>query len=121
MASQAPQIEKCLFPPLAFDGCNYMTSMVRVEGHLTVKDLLHTVSNNFNDVGNLNARKKGAEAFIFILHHLDQSLQNQYFSMKNPSTLWKQLKAHFDHQQSVLGPNTLHEWNQLRFQDNCYV
>ena len=52
MASQAPQIEKCLFPPLAFNGSNYMTWMVHMEGHLTVKDLLHTVSDNFNDVEN---------------------------------------------------------------------
>ena len=87
MASQALQIEKCLFPPLAFDGSNYMTWMVHVEGHLTAKDLLHTVIDNFNDVENANVRKKGEEAFIFILHHLDVSLQNHYFSIKNPSTL----------------------------------
>ena len=117
MTSQALQIEKCLFPPLVLDGSNYMTWMVHVEGHLTAKDILHTISDNFNDAENSNTRKKGAEAFIFILHHLDLSLQNQYFSIKNPSTLWKQLKARFDHQRTVLGPNTLHEWNQLRFQD----
>ena len=117
MTSQALQIEKCLFPPLVLDGSNYMTWMVHVEGHLTAKDILHTISDHFNDAENSNTRKKGVEAFIFILHHLDQSLQNQYFSIKNPSTLWKQLKAHFDHQRTVLGPNTLHEWNQLRFQD----
>ena len=94
----------------------WMTWMIHVKGHLTAKDLLHTVSDNFNDAENSNARKKGSEAFIFILHHLDVSLQNQYISIKNLSTLWKQLKAHFDHQQFVLGLNTLHEWNQLRFE-----
>ena len=95
-----------------------MTWMVHVEGHLTTKGLLHKVSDNFNDVENWNARKKGAEAFILILHHLDLSLQNQYFSIKNPSTLRKQIKlARFDHQWTVLRPNTLHEWNQLHFQD----
>ena len=117
MTSQALQIEKCLFPPLALDGSNYMTWMVHVEGNLMAKDLFNTVSAHFNDGENSNSRKKGAEAFIFILHHLYLSLQNQYFSIKNPSTLWKQLKARFDHQRIVLGPNTLHEWNQLRFQD----
>ena len=117
MTSQALQIEKCLFPPLMLDGSNYMTWMVHVEGHLTAKDILHTLDDNFNDAENSNTRKKGAEAFIFILHHLDLSLQNQYFSIKNPSTLWKQLKARFDHQRTVLGPNNLHAWNQVRFQD----
>ena len=87
MASQAVQIGKCLILPLAFDGSNYMTWMVHVEGHLTAKDLLHKVSDNFNGAENSNTRKKGTKAFIFILHHLDLRLQNQYFSIKNPSTL----------------------------------
>ena len=106
MTSQALQIEKCLFLPLAFDGSNYMTWTVHVEGYITVKDLLHTVTDNFNDVENSKAIKNKAEVFIFILHHLYLSLQNQYFSIKNPSTLWKQLKARFDHQRIVLSPNT---------------
>ena len=70
MSSQALQLEKCLFPPLVFDGSDYMHWMVRVEGYLTMKDLLHTITNKFNGAENSNARKKGVEAFIFILHHL---------------------------------------------------
>ena len=76
MTSQALQIEKCLFPPHALDGSNYMTWMVHVEGHLTAKDILHTISDHFNDAENSNVRKEGAEAFIFILHHRDVSLLN---------------------------------------------
>ena len=75
MASQALQKEKCLFLPLVLDGSNYRTWMVHVEGHLVAKDILHMISDNFNDAENSNTRKKGAEAFIVILHHLDLSLQ----------------------------------------------
>ena len=75
MASQALQIETCLFRPLVLDGSSYMTGMVHVEGHLMAKDVLHRVSDNFNNAENSNARKKGTKAFIFILHHLDQALR----------------------------------------------
>ena len=41
MSSQALGLEKCLFPSLVFNGSNCMTWVVHVEGHLTVKDILH--------------------------------------------------------------------------------
>ena len=52
MTSQTLHLEKCLFLPLAFARSNYITGMVYVEGHLMAKDLLHTVSDNFNDAEN---------------------------------------------------------------------
>ena len=37
------------------------------------------------------------EALIFLCHHLDESLKNEYLTVKDPLVLWKSLQDRYDH------------------------
>ena len=37
------------------------------------------------------------EALIFLRHHLDESLKNEYFTVKDPLVLWQSLQDRYDH------------------------
>ena len=54
---------------------------------------------------------------IFLRRHLDDSLKFEYLTIKDPSTLWKNLQERYDHQKEVILPTSRDEWRDLRFQD----
>ena len=54
---------------------------------------------------------------IFLRHHLDEGLKNEYLTIKDPFVLWKILKERYDHQKTVILPKTRYDWMHLRFQD----
>ena len=43
-----------------------------------------------------------AEALIFLLHHLDENLKNEYLTVKDPLVLWQSLQDRYDHQKISL-------------------
>ncbi|XP_074373578.1 uncharacterized protein LOC141713914 [Apium graveolens] len=38
---------------------------------------------------------------IFLRHHLDEGLKTEYLTIKDPSTLWKDLKERYDHKKNA--------------------
>ena len=54
---------------------------------------------------------------IFLRHHLDEGLKNEYLTIKDPLVLWKNLKERYDHQKTVLLPKARYDWMHLRLQD----
>ena len=58
-----------------------------------------------------------AKALIFIRHHLDESLKNEYLTVKEPAVLWKNLKERYDHLKLVVLPKARYDWIHLRLQD----
>ena len=43
-----------------------------------------------------------AEALIFLLHHLDENLKNEYLTVKDSLVLWQSLQDRYDHQKISL-------------------
>ncbi|XP_030446994.1 uncharacterized protein LOC115669956 [Syzygium oleosum] len=83
-----------------------------MEMHLQGKDLANAITED----GTSNAKDK-ANALIFIRHHLHESLQTQYLSLRDPQTLWKRLKDRYDHTKTVIFPQAQYDWQNLRLQD----
>ena len=54
---------------------------------------------------------------IFLRHHLDEGLKNEYLTIKNPLVLWKNLKERYDHQKTVILHKARYDWMHLRLQD----
>ncbi|XP_016556436.2 uncharacterized protein LOC107855952 [Capsicum annuum] len=54
---------------------------------------------------------------IFLRHHLDEGLKMEYLTIKDPLTLWNNLKERYDHLKLVILPQARNEWTYLRFQD----
>ncbi|XP_062119375.1 uncharacterized protein LOC133833133 [Humulus lupulus] len=64
---------------------------------------------------NTEIKQKKAKAMIFLRHHLHEGLRSEYSTIKDPLTLWKNLKERYDHQKTVILPNAKNEWLHLRF------
>ena len=58
---------------------------------------------------------------IFLRHHLDGGLKNEYLTIKDPLVLWKNLKERYDHQKTVILPKARYDWMHLKLQDFIIV
>ena len=47
--------------------------------------------------GNEESQQDCAKALIFLRRHLHEDLNNEYLTIKDPFTLWNNLKDRFDH------------------------
>ncbi|XP_019151023.1 PREDICTED: uncharacterized protein LOC109147822 [Ipomoea nil] len=105
-------IAKREFNELALDGSNYLTWALDIEIHLASKELSQTIVAESQCT---NAQK--AQALIFLRHHLNHNLKNEYLTENDPFALWKSLKDRFDQQSSIILPQAQFDWLHLRFQD----
>ena len=62
-----------------------------------------------------------AKALIFLRNHLDESLKNEYLTIKDPLVLWQCLKDRYDHQKTVILPKARYDWLHLRLQNFKHV
>nr|GLL24690.1 uncharacterized protein LOC109176566 [Ipomoea trifida] len=100
------------FVGLDISGKNYLSWALDVEMHLNAKGLGETIKES-NDA----SIQDRAKAMIFIRHHLDQGLKDEYLTVKEPLELWKMLKERYDHQRTVILPKARYDWIHLRLQD----
>ena len=54
---------------------------------------------------------------IFLRHHLDEGLKNEYLTIKYPLVLWKNLNERYDHQKTVILSKVCYDRIHLRLQD----
>ena len=47
--------------------------------------------------GNQASLQDHAKSLIFLLHHLHEDLKNEYHIVKDPLTLWNELKGRYNH------------------------
>ncbi|XP_059290439.1 uncharacterized protein LOC132043979 [Lycium ferocissimum] len=58
---------------------------------------------------------------IFLRHHLDENLKMEYLTVKDPLTLWNNLKDRYDHLKMVILPQAHFDWLHLRLQDFKFI
>ncbi|KAK9671515.1 hypothetical protein RND81_12G035400 [Saponaria officinalis] len=58
-----------------------------------------------------------AKAMIFLHHHLNEGLKYEYLTVKDPLTLWTNLKERYDHLKTVILPKARYDWIHLRRHD----
>ncbi|XP_031096985.1 uncharacterized protein LOC116001237 [Ipomoea triloba] len=100
------------FTEFALDGNNYLTWKLDVEMHLASKSLSETIVAPSRST---DAQK--AQALIFLRHHLNHNLKNEYLTEKDPLVLWTSLMDRFDQQSSIILPQAQFDWLNLRFLD----
>ncbi|XP_024006458.1 uncharacterized protein LOC112082971 [Eutrema salsugineum] len=105
-------LAKLEIPALDVSGKNYMSWAVGAKIHLRGNGLLDTI-----DKLETTSDEKKAKAMIFLLHHIDNSLKEEYITKEDPADLLQSLKDRFDHQKYVILSKAKHEWLNLRFQD----
>ncbi|XP_074360794.1 uncharacterized protein LOC141701049 [Apium graveolens] len=91
---------------------NYLTWILDAEILLSAIGLGDTIKE-----GNKTSEQDKEKAMIFLRHHLDEGLKSEYLTIKNPSTLWRDLKERYDHQKTVILPKACYDWLHLRLQD----
>ena len=72
---------------------------------------------NTTKEGNQASLQDHAKSLIFLRHHLHEDLKNEYLTVKDPLTLWNELKGRYDHQKTVILPKARYDWMHLRLQD----
>ncbi|KAH0633359.1 hypothetical protein KY284_036145 [Solanum tuberosum] len=105
-------LSKLEFVALDISGKNYLSWVLDVEIHLTVKGLGDCIIK-----GNKASSQDKTKAMIFLRHHLDESLKVEYLTVKDPLELWIGLKGRYDHLKATVLPRARYEWMHLQFQD----
>ena len=74
---------------VAFDisGNNYLSWILDAEIRLDASNLGETIK----ETNSASLQDRG-KALIFLHHHLDESLKNEYLTVKDPLVLWQSLK-----------------------------
>ena len=103
-------LTKLEFVALDISGKKYLSWILDVEIHLTSMNLGETIKEE-NEESQQNCSK------AFLRHHFHEDLKNEYLIVKDPFTLWNNLKDRFDHQKMVILPKARYDWMHLRLQD----
>ncbi|KAL1317262.1 hypothetical protein AAHE18_15G122100 [Arachis hypogaea] len=106
---------------LEFNGCdiyenNYLSWILDTEIHLDSIDLGDIIKAENNA-----SQKDKTKAMIFLRRHLDEGLKNEYLTLKNPEDLWKDLEERYNHQKTVILPQTRYEWTHLCLEDFKFI
>ena len=105
-------LTKLEFNALDVTGKNFLTWILDAEIHLSAMGLGDTIKE-----GNKTSEQDKAKAMIFLRHHLDEGLKIEYLIIKDPTTLWNNLKERYDHQKTIILPKARYDWLHLRLQD----
>ena len=105
-------LTKLEFVTLDISGKNHLSSIRDAEIHLTIMNLRVTIKKE-----NQASLQDHAKALIFLCHHHHEGLKNEYLTVKDPFTLWSNLKERYDHQKTMILPKAQYDWMYLRLQD----
>ena len=90
-------ITKLKFVALDITGKNYLSWILNAEIHLDGMNLGASIKEE-----NKASLQDCAKALIFLGHHLHEVLKSEYLTIKDPLTLWNELKGRYDHQKIVI-------------------
>ena len=85
-------LAKLEFVALNITRKNYLSWVLDVEIYWDAKGL-----RDFIKEGNRVFNQDKAKAMIFLRHHLHERLKIEYLTVKDPLTLWNNLKKRYDH------------------------
>ncbi|KAL8133213.1 hypothetical protein AgCh_008610 [Apium graveolens] len=97
-------LAKLEFVVLDVSGNNYLSWVLDVELYLSANGLKDTI-----DLEKIPTVEQNAKAIIFLRHHIHEDLKYKYLIIKNPLTLWNNLKDRFDHQKLVHLPSVRYD------------
>ena len=92
-------LTKLEFVALDIYGKTYLSWILDVEILLDAMNLGNTIKE-----GNQASPQDRAKSLIFLRHHLHEDLKNEYLTVKDPLTLWNELRGRCDHHKTVIIP-----------------
>ena len=98
-------LTKLEFMTLDISGKNYMSWILDTEIHFNAMNLGNTIKE-----GNQASLQDCTKSLILLRHHLHEDLKNEYLTVKDPLTLWNELKRRYDHQKTVILPKARYDW-----------
>ena len=78
------------FEFLRISWSNYISWNLSVKLHLNAKNLGKTIKANNNEPNDNEAK-----AIMFVRHHIDDGVKNEYLTIGDPHVLWFSLKERF--------------------------
>ena len=84
-------LTKLEFVALDILGNNYLSWILDTKIHLDALNLRETIKET-----NSASLQDRAKALIFLHHHLDESLKNEYLTVKDSLVIWQSLKDRYD-------------------------
>ena len=112
MIVRMSNLSKLHFEALNISGNNYLTWAVDAEMYLAAKGNGDAIKE-----GNMASEQQKAKALIFLRHHINESLKNEYLTVKNLLVLWNKLKERYEHLKAIILPKARYDWMHLRLQD----
>ncbi|KAK9671371.1 hypothetical protein RND81_12G025600 [Saponaria officinalis] len=100
------------FDVLDITGQRYSQWKDGIIAHLGAMGLEHTIEE-----GSWATYQEKQKAHIFIRHHINEGLKNEYIRFRDPFDLLNRLEARFEHHHDVLLPRLREDWKNLRFHD----
>ena len=97
-------LTKLEFVKLDISSKNDLSWILDVEIHLTSMNLRETIKEE-----NEESQQDCAMTLIFLRHHFHVDLKNEYLTVKDPFTLWNNLKDRFDGQKTVILPKACYD------------
>ncbi|XP_039688731.1 uncharacterized protein [Medicago truncatula] len=105
-------LSKLHFEALKISGHNYLTWAVDAEMYLAAEGNVDAIKE-----GNKASEQQKAKALIFLRHHINEALKNEYLTVKDPLVLWNKLKDRYEHLKAIILPKARYDWMHLRLQD----
>ncbi|XP_024628732.1 uncharacterized protein [Medicago truncatula] len=105
-------LSKLHFEALKISGHNYLTWAVDAEMYLAAEGNADAIKE-----GNKASEQQKAKALIFLRHHINEALKNEYLTVKDPLVLWNKLKDRYEHLKAIILPKARYDWMHLRLQD----
>jgi len=69
----------------------------------------------------MTSEQQKTKALIFLRHHINEALKNEYLTVKGPLVLWNKLKERYEHLKAIILPIARYNWMHLRLEDFKYV
>jgi len=104
-------LTKLEFVALDVSGNNYLSWILDAEIYFEAMNLRNTIKKN-----NQASQQDRAKAIIFLRHHLHEELKTEYLTVKNPSTLWNNLREKYEHHKTVILSKARCDLMHLRLQ-----
>ena len=99
MIVRMSNLSKLHFEALNISGDNYLTWAVDAEMYLAAEGNGDAIKE-----GNMASEQQKAKALIFLRHHINEALKNEYLTVKDPLVLWNKLKERYEHLKAIILP-----------------
>ena len=109
-------LSKLQFEALHTTGNNYLTWAMDAEMYLAAEGNGDAIKEE-----NMTSEQQKAKALIFLCHHINEALKNEYLTVKDPLVLWNKLTERYEHLKAIILPKARYDWMHLRLQDYKFV